>query len=89
MSQATSRLYRVGITFLMAYVSCATVIGTLSIVDSVVERLASSERHGFGRQMSQAWQSSHHIEICPDACFTQDHLKYRGIQILPTPEKKE
>jgi hypothetical protein len=89
MSQALTRLRKVAATIFLSYWAFSGVLGTLWIVDAVIQRSARTERHVFARLMLQTYRQGHRVEICPDACFTQDHLKYQGIQILPTPEDEQ
>jgi hypothetical protein len=89
MSQAWLRVRRVGLGLLMVYWTLAGVVGTLTMASAITQRIARHERIEFSDQMLNAFMFGHRVEICPDACFTQDHRKYQGLQILPEPNKKE
>ena len=85
MSQALLRMRKFGLGVLVAYWAIAGVVGTLTISSAVTQRLAVGERGRFAVQMLDAYRLGHRIELCPDACFKQDHQSYNGIQILPVP----
>lgn len=89
MSQALLRMRRFGRGALYAYWAVAGVVGTLTISSTVTQHLAGNERSKFAVQMLDTYRLGHRVELCPDACFTQDHQRYMGIQILPEPNKKE
>lgn len=89
MSQAMLRLRRIGLGVVLAYWAVAGVVGTLTIASAVTQRIAAHERFRFSDQMLNAFMFGHRVEVCPDACFTQDHQQYQGIQILPDQNKKE
>jgi hypothetical protein len=89
MSQVKLRLRRIGLGILLVYWAVAGVVGTLTLTSAVTQRIAVHERFRFADQMLTVFMFGHRVELCPDACFTQDHRQYQGIQILPDPNKKE
>lgn len=83
------RLRKIGLSVLLVYWAIAGVVGTLTMLSAITQRIAVHERIHFADQMLNTFVLSHRVEVCPNACFTQDRRAYQGIQILPEPNKKE